>query len=113
MTAEQAWDSILTLVIGPDIDSTKVDRSHRVTRFDIPYDRMTIPALKEAVNLMGKEGYIKNAKIRKDFPESDLANGPPPSPRQRAPPSGFRNDTTLTGLSFPEDVWPVLSHTSR
>ena len=78
MTAEQAWDSILTLVIGPDIDSTKVDRSHRVTRFDIPYDRMTIPALKEAVNLMGKEGYIKNAKIRKDFPESDLANGSPP-----------------------------------
>ena len=80
MTAEQAWDSILTLVVGPQIDATKIDRSHQVTRFDIPYDRMTIEALDQAVTQMHKQGYMKKVKIRKSFPDADLASGPKPPP---------------------------------
>ena len=79
MTAEQAWDSILTLVVGPQIDQTKVDRSHRVTRFDIPYDNMTIENLDEAVKMMVEQGYVKKSKNRGSFPSSDLASGPKPT----------------------------------
>ena len=82
MTAEQAWDSILTLVVGPQIDATKIDRSHQVTRFDIPYDRMTIEALDQAVTQMHKQGYMKKVKIRKSFPDADLASGPKPPPHK-------------------------------
>ena len=41
MTAEQAWDSILALVLGEKLDLYKIDRSHRVTRYDFPYDKMS------------------------------------------------------------------------
>lgn len=79
MTAEQAWDSILTLVVGPQIDQTKVDRSHRVTRYDLPYDRMTIENLGKAVKMMDEQGYGGKRKVRGAFPASELASGPPPS----------------------------------
>lgn len=80
MTAEQAWDSILTLVVGSQIDQTKVDRSHHVTRFDIPYDHMTVEGLENAVTMMQKQGYMKKMKNRKSFPNADLASGPKPPP---------------------------------
>ncbi|MEM1295723.1 MAG: DUF1549 domain-containing protein [Verrucomicrobiota bacterium] len=68
MTAEQAWDSILFLNEGPEVDDYKVDRSHRVTRFDIPYDRMTTELLGSTLKEMNGRGYMRIANDL-DFPE--------------------------------------------
>ncbi len=36
MTAEQAWDSVLTLVVGPELDKFKLRRADDIKRLDIP-----------------------------------------------------------------------------
>ncbi len=36
MTAEQAWDSVLTLVVGPELDKFKLRRADEITRMNIP-----------------------------------------------------------------------------
>lgn len=36
MTAEQAWDSVLTLVVGPELDKFKLRRADEIKRVDIP-----------------------------------------------------------------------------
>ena len=36
MTAEQTWDSVLTLVVGPELDKFKLRRADDIKRFDIP-----------------------------------------------------------------------------
>jgi hypothetical protein len=58
MTAEQAWDSILALVVGEKMDSYKIDRSHRVTRYDFPYDKMSPENVSKVVLAMKKSGHL-------------------------------------------------------
>ena len=58
MTAEQAWDSILSLVLGEKLDSYKIDRSHRVTRYDFPYDEMSPENVSKVVLSMKKSGHL-------------------------------------------------------
>ena len=58
MTAEQAWDSILALVLGEKLDSYKIDRSHRVTRYDFPYDEMSPENVSKVVLSMKKSGHL-------------------------------------------------------
>jgi len=60
MSAEQAWDSILTLVLGTSLDDYKVDRSNRVTRYDFPFEQMNPDEVREKVLLMKKNGYLKS-----------------------------------------------------
>ncbi len=58
MTAEQAWDSILALVLGEKLDNYKIDRSHRVTRYDFPYDEMSMQDVGKMVLAMKKSGHL-------------------------------------------------------
>jgi len=58
MTAEQTWDSILSLVLGEKLDSYKIDRSHRVTRYDFPYDEMSPENVSKVVLSMKKSGHL-------------------------------------------------------
>ena len=58
MTAEQAWDSILALILGEKLDSYKIDRSHRVTRYDFPYDEMSPENVSKVVLSMKKSGHL-------------------------------------------------------
>ncbi len=71
MTAEQAWDSILALVLGEKLDLYKIDRSHRVTRYDFPYDKMSPENVSKAVLSMKKSGHLDkdlgNRLNAKDF----------------------------------------------
>jgi hypothetical protein len=71
MTAEQAWDSILTLVLGEKLDLYKIDRSHRVTRYDFPYDKMSPENVSKVVLSMKKSGHLDkdlgNRLNAKDF----------------------------------------------
>ena len=69
MSAEQAWDSILALVLGTSLDDYKVDRSNRVTRFDFPYEQMAPDEVREKVLLMKNSGYLKSNQriVEADF----------------------------------------------
>ena len=75
MSAEQAWDSILTLVLGNSLDEYKIDRSNRVTRFDFPYEQMGSDEVREKVLLMKKNGYLKS---NQRIVEADFVDGKRP-----------------------------------
>ena len=75
MSAEQAWDSILTLVLGTSLDDYKVDRSNRVTRYDFPYEQMSPDEVREKVLLMKNNGYLKS---NQRIVEADFVNGKRP-----------------------------------
>lgn len=75
MSAEQAWDSILALVLGSSLDDYKVDRSNRVTRYDFPYEQMSPDEVREKVLLMKQNGYLKS---NQRIVEADFVNGKRP-----------------------------------
>ena len=75
MSAEQAWDSILALVLGTSLDDYKVDRSNRVTRYDFPYEQMSPDEVREKVLLMKKNGYLKS---NQRMVEADFVGGKRP-----------------------------------
>src|SRR4029453_18529574 len=45
MTAEQTWDSVLTLVVGPGLDDYKLSRAEKMRRLDIPGSVLTSEAI--------------------------------------------------------------------
>jgi hypothetical protein len=47
MSGEQVWDSILSLVVGPELDQFKLKRADQIRRLDIPQATLT-PAVIEA-----------------------------------------------------------------
>ena len=75
MSAEQAWDSILALVLGTSLDDYKVDRSNRVTRFEFPYEKMAPDEVREKVLLMKNNGYLKS---NQRIVEADFVDGKRP-----------------------------------
>ncbi len=75
MSAEQAWDSILALVLGTSLDNYKVDRSNRVTRFEFPYEQMSPDEVREKVLLMKNNGYLKS---NQRIVEADFVDGKRP-----------------------------------
>ncbi len=79
MTAEQAWDSILVLVMGQDIDGYKVDRSHRVTRYDFPYDEMSLKDVERMVVAMKESGHLNKKQFGgQRLVDSDFVGGKRP-----------------------------------
>jgi hypothetical protein len=58
MSAAQAWDSVLTLVVGPELDQYKLHRAEEVRRMDIP-GKMT------AENLIAKNKELTEAEANK------------------------------------------------
>ena len=80
MTAEQAWDSILTLVMGSDLDDYKIDQSHAVTRFAFPFDDLSISQVGQMATAMQASGHL-NLKSRgggNRLGELDYVDGKPP-----------------------------------
>ncbi len=55
MSAEQAWDSILTLSIGTDLDSYKLSRADSVRKMDIPEDPPSPAAMRAKAEMLEKE----------------------------------------------------------
>ena len=77
MTAEQAWDSVLALVVGEKMDSYKIDRSHRVTRYDFPYDKMSPENISKVVLAMKKSGHL-DKDVGSRLNEKDYVGGKRP-----------------------------------
>ena len=77
MTAEQTWDSILALVIGEKLDDYKIDRSHRVTRYQFPFDQMTDSEVTKIVLSMKKSGHLTKGNGSR-LNELDYVNGKRP-----------------------------------
>ena len=76
MTAEQAWDSILTLVMGSELDDYKVDRSHSVTRFAFPFDDLSLSQVGQVTASMKASGYLNAGGNR--LVELDYVDGKRP-----------------------------------
>ena len=79
MRAEQAWDSMLTLVVGEGLDQFKLSRAEEVRKLDLDTDKLTKAAVLEKVKLLeggprraGKKG--KGA----DVSEGQFDGNPPP-----------------------------------
>jgi hypothetical protein len=79
MRAEQAWDSMLTLVVGEGLDQFKLSRAEEVRKLDLDTDKLTKAAVLEKVKLLeggprrpGKKG--KGA----DVSEDQFDGNPPP-----------------------------------
>jgi len=77
MTAEQTWDSILSLVIGEKLDDYKIDRSHRVTRYQFPFDQMSDSEVTKMVLSMKKSGHLTKGNGSR-LNELDYVNGKRP-----------------------------------
>ena len=84
MTAEQIWDSVLTLTVGAEVDKFKLRRAEEMRKLDIPVDNPTerdivakLASLKEEVDgkrvRFGKKGG-KGRDVRSDEFEGE----PPP-----------------------------------
>lgn len=74
MTAEQAWDSVLVLALGSDIDEFQVDKSHQTTRFAMDFDAIQSSnvALQDTALAFKKAGYVGGGS-KKRLVERDLA----------------------------------------
>ena len=72
MTAEQAWDSILTLGFGAEIDGYQTDFSHQTTRFAFDYDNSSEAAVRQRTMALKQAGYLNGSKKR--LGENDLVD---------------------------------------
>jgi hypothetical protein len=79
MRAEQAWDSMLTLVVGEGLDQFKLSRAGEVRKLDLDTDKLTKAAVLEKVKLL-EEGPRRAGKKGKgaDVSEDQFDGNPPP-----------------------------------
>jgi hypothetical protein len=56
MTAEQTWDSVLTLVVGPEVDGYKLLRADGLKRLNITGPQITAQAVMEKVHELERTG---------------------------------------------------------
>ena len=90
MTAEQAWDSVLTLVVGPALDQFQLRRGHEIRKLAIPGAALSNEAIIAKVRELqasgedGKKGKGKGATANKktgggtDAAPDEYAGYPPP-----------------------------------
>ena len=79
MRAEQAWDSMLTLVVGEGLDQFKLSRAEEVRKLDLDTDKLTKAAVLEKVKLL-EGGPRRTGKKGKgaDVSEGQFDGNPPP-----------------------------------
>jgi hypothetical protein len=80
MSAEQAWDSVLTLVLGSELDQFKLRRAEEVRRLDIPEEHLTAAILKAKAEELGLEEDSGKKALRKirSNPKDAYAGVQPP-----------------------------------
>lgn len=79
MQAEQAWDSMLTLVVGQGLDQFKLKRAEEVRKLDLNTDNLTKAAVLEKAKLL-QASPRKGGKKGKDVEatEGQFDGNPPP-----------------------------------
>ncbi len=83
LSGEQIWDSILALVIGPELDRFKLKRADDIRKLDIPQEQLTAEIITAKANELGllSKGGKKNLSIGKgggNVNEDDFEGGKPP-----------------------------------
>jgi Protein of unknown function (DUF1553) len=61
MTAEQAWDSIITVAAGPDVDKALLRRGDDMKLMSLPGNRMTAEAFQTVAERLRENGVMKGA----------------------------------------------------
>ncbi|RFC43130.1 MAG: Protein of unknown function (DUF1553)/Protein of unknown function (DUF1549) [Verrucomicrobia bacterium] len=82
MSADQVWDSVLTLAVGPEVDRFKLRRADEVRKLDIDKDRITeadLLAKVEELKAAGQTVRMRGGKKKKGAEvRSDEFEGEPP-----------------------------------
>jgi hypothetical protein len=73
MTAEQAWDSIITVAAGPDVDNALLRRGDDMKLMSLPGNAMTVEAFQTVAQRMREAGVAKGvgAKVKKKYKGND------------------------------------------
>ena len=80
MSAEQIWDSVLTLVVGPELDRYKLKRAEAMKRLDIPLDEAPPAEVKAKLEALGQKNGALKAKAKQAIaPEKTFEGGIPPN----------------------------------
>lgn len=66
LSAEQAWNSILVLSVGADVDKTLLRRGDGMSALSIPGGKITAKDLKEAAERATSAGVLKGASNKKE-----------------------------------------------
>ena len=66
MTAEQAWDSVLTISFGAGIDGLQTDYSHRATRFAFDYDDASHAMIYHRTLESKKHSYLIPGRLKEE-----------------------------------------------
>ncbi|MEI6715452.1 MAG: DUF1549 domain-containing protein [Verrucomicrobiota bacterium] len=79
MSGEQAWDSLLTLAVGPEVDQYKLHRADEVRKLDLGSNHPTDAAvLAKVAELKGGAGKKGRGKVAKASEEEEFEGNPPP-----------------------------------
>jgi hypothetical protein len=84
MSADQVWDSVLTLAVGPEVDLFKLRRAEQVRKLDINKDRVTeadLLAKAEELKAAGQTGRMRIGKKKKgaEVRAEEFEGEPPPT----------------------------------
>lgn len=77
MSAEQIWDSVLTLVVGNDLDKFKLRRAGEMKSVDIPLGEAPPAEIKAKIEAMATKGAVKK-RSRPGGKENEFEGGVPP-----------------------------------
>lgn len=84
MTADQIWDSVLTLTVGAEVDKFKLRRADEIRKLDIPVDNPSEKDIVAKLASLKAEGNGKSGRIRKkggkggDVRTDEFEGEPPP-----------------------------------
>jgi len=77
MSAEQAWDSVLTLGAGDSLDHYKLHRADNLKQFVIPEKELTVKAAEAAAKRAAANGGANRMNLKANL-EMDGGGAPPP-----------------------------------
>lgn len=72
MSADQIWDSVLTLTVGAAVDKFKLRRADEIRRLDIPVEKPTERDIVAKLNALGADGVKKTVKAGKKAKGADV-----------------------------------------
>jgi hypothetical protein len=103
MTAEQAWDSVLTLVVGPEVDQFKLRRGDEVRRLDITGSALAqANVIAKATEVKAAQGEGRRRQRPKNAPKGGGGTDVTANEYEGAPPQQFLGLTLARASELPQ-----------
>jgi hypothetical protein len=104
MTAEQTWDSVLTLVVGPEVDKYKLERADAIKAMDITAPKLTPEVIKAKVEevMASRSGQRRRGGGGGGGGKKGGAPEPSAADYEGAPPPRFEGMTMARASELPQ-----------